>query len=565
MTSQHPTTPQSAKSTAEDSSDLATTEAGKISHDVAITENPSKPDNPQPDSQPKQSTTMTILLLVSVLSSTFLVALDRTIISTAIPQITDDFNSLTDVGWYGSAYLLTFCAFQLLFGKIYTFFSVKAVLLTSILVFEVASAICGAAPNSIAFIVGRAIAGVGAAGIMTGTIVCIVYVVPLRNRPQIQGLFGALFGIAAIMGPLVGGAFTSNVTWRWCFYINLPLGGMAMIIIAPFLNIPDRDTTKLPLTEKLRQLDALGTTFLVPGVVCLLLALQWGGQKYDWGNGRIIALLALTGVLLVAFSAVQILLPTTATLPPRIFKQRSVVAALISTLCIGSGNYIFVYFLPIWFQSIKGVTAAESGIRLLPLMLSMVFGSISGGLINSKIGYYTPLAIIGSCIMSVGAGLLTTLQVDTGEAKWLGYQILYGIGLGLCFQVPNLATQTALPKKYVPIGLALMLFGQLLGAAVFVAVGENVLSNQLVQRLSEIPGFNSSLITEGGATSLLGKLPGNLQETVLTAYNEALRKVFQVGLIVSCFAALSSATLEWRSIKKPEAKIAAEVSGVVEK
>ena len=207
----------------------------------------------------------------------------------------------------------------------------------------------------------------------------------------------------------------------------------------------------------------------------------------------------------------------------------------------------------------------ESGIRLLPLMLSMVVGSIAGGIATPKIGYYTPFAIVGSCVMSVGAGLLTTFQVDTSEGKWIGYQVLYGIGLGLCFQVPNLAAQTVLPKNDVPTGLALMLFGQLLGAAVFVAVGENVLGNQLVQRLSRVPGFNSSLITSGGATSLLRSLPANLRETVLTAYNEALRKVFQVGLIVSCLTVLGAATLEWRSIlKKPEVNVGAETSGAAE-
>lgn len=169
---------------------------------------------------------------------------------------------------------------------------------------------------------------------------------------------GAIFGLAAIAGPLIGGAFTSSVTWRWCFYVNLPLGGAALIIIATFLGIPDRDTTKLPLTKKLVQLDILGTTILVPGVVCLLLALQWGGQAYavspirlggnfmyangsQWSNGRIIALLTLAGALLVAFAAVQILVPATATLPPRLFKQRSVVSALWATLCISSGNFIF--------------------------------------------------------------------------------------------------------------------------------------------------------------------------------------------------------------------------------
>ncbi len=154
-------------------------------------------------------------------------------------------------------------------------------MLASTLLFEVGSAICGAAPNSIAFIVGRAVCGAGAAGLFAGTLVCLVGIVPLHQRPKFQGMFGALFGIASILGPLVGGAFTSNVTWRWCFYINLPIGGVAMVIIALYLHVPDeRGMTKLPLAEKMRQLDLLGTSILVPGVICLLLALQWGGPTY---------------------------------------------------------------------------------------------------------------------------------------------------------------------------------------------------------------------------------------------------------------------------------------------
>ncbi|KAL1853107.1 hypothetical protein Daus18300_011935 [Diaporthe australafricana] len=512
--------------------------------------------------EPKTSEPKTILVMVSVFLSMFLVGLDRTIISTAIPQITDDFNSLTDVGWYGSAYLLTCCALQLLFGRIYTFFSIKGTFLTSVVLFEASSALCGAAPNSVAFIIGRAFAGIGAAGIFAGTIVCVVYVIPLHRRPQMQGMMGAVMGVASIAGPLIGGGFTSNVTWRWCFYLNLPIGAVATVVIYLFLEIPDRDETKLPLAKKLKQLDAPGTTALVPGVVCLLLALQWGGQTYSWGNGRVIALLTLAGVLLIAFAAAQVLLPATATLHPRIFTQRSVISGFWATVCINSGNYVFIYFIPIWFQSIKGSSAAQSGVQTLPLMLSMVAGSIFGGIVNGRIGYYTPLAIIGTCIMCAGAGLLTTLEVDTSVGKWIGYQILYGLGLGLCFQVPNLAAQTCLPRKDVPTGLALMLFGSLIGASVFVAVGENVLSTQLVQRLSNFPEFDPGIISSGGVTSLLDSLPENSRQMALVAYNEALRTVFVVGLVLSCLASLGTFSLEWKTVKKNKvSKAAVEDAG----
>ncbi|KAL0255202.1 hypothetical protein SLS55_009732 [Diplodia seriata] len=210
-----------------------------------------------------------------------------------------------------------------------------------------------------------------------------------------------------------------------------------------------------------------------------------------------------------------------------------------------------LYFLPVWFQSIKGSSAVESGIQLLPLLLSMVLASILGGLTTTKIGYYTPLAIVGTCIMAVGAGLLTTLQVGTSEGKWIGYQILYGFGMGLCFQAPNLAAQTVLPTADVPVGTSLMFFSQLLGAAIFVSVGQNVLDNQLVSRLSGLlPGFDAKLVTEGGATSLLAGLPAHLREEGLVAYNEALRNVFRIGLILACLTVLGTAALEWRSVLK---------------
>ncbi|KAI8307208.1 Efflux pump aflT [Colletotrichum sp. SAR11_59] len=490
-----------------------------------------------------------VLILSSLFISMFLVSLDRLIITTAIPKITDEFDSVTDVGWYGSVFLLTTCAFQLLFGKIYSFYSIKATFLVSVLLFEVGSAICGAAPSSDVFIFGRALAGVGSAGILTGVIIVIVHAVPLHKRPMYQGMFGAVFGIASIIGPLVGGAFTTRLTWRWCFYINLPFGGVAALVIIFLLKLPDREASTLSTKAKLAQLDFYGTSLLIPGTVCLLLALQWGGLTYAWNNGRIVALLVLACVLLIGFVMVQIFLPKTATIPPKVFKQRSILAGVFATSCIGSQNMIIIYYLPIWFQAIQGVSAVESGIRLLPLVLSMVVASLmTGGLIR-RTGYYTPFLIIGVCSMSVGAGLLNTLQLDTPSAKWIGYQILYGFGTGCASQVPNIAAQTVLPKKDVPIGTSLMFFSQLLGGAIFISVGQNVLNNQLLERLSSVPGFNSALIESSGATSLTN-LPASVKQTVLVGYNESLRVVFRLGLILTCLSILGALAMEWRSVKQ---------------
>ncbi|OJJ67630.1 hypothetical protein ASPBRDRAFT_135321 [Aspergillus brasiliensis CBS 101740] len=495
------------------------------------------------------------MLIMSILIGMFLVSLDRVIISTAIPQITNEFDSAGDIGWYGTAYLLTNCAFQLMFGKLYPSFSIKAIFMSSIILFEAGSALCGAAPSSIAFIIGRAIAGIGAGGVLSGAMVIIVYSVPLHKRPKYQGFFGAVFGIASVSGPLIGGAFTTNVTWRWCFYINLPLGGVVLVVVFFLLHVPARPTTDAPLKAKLQQLNALGMVALIPGVVCLCLALQWGGTTYNWSNGRIIALLVLAFVLLIAFLVIQIWKPEQATLPPKILLQRSIASGFWVSCCQGAHMMIIVYYLPIWFQAIEGISAVSSGIHLLPMIIPLVLASIITGQLISRIGYYTPFLIFGVCLTSIGAGLLTTLNLNTSEGKWIGFQILYGYGLGSSTQTPNMAAQTVLPRKDVAIGASLMFFGQQLFGAIFTSVGQNVLSNQLARRLANIPGVDITprVIQSTGVTQVLHLVPEAYRDDALRAYNDSLRGCFLVGLVMACLAIIGAVGMEWRSVKqKPD-------------
>lgn len=288
------------------------------------------------------------LVMLSIFASMFLVALDRTILATAVPRITDEFKSLGDIGWYASSYMLSTAACQLLFGRIYKFYSVRWVFLITIIVFEVGSAICGAAPNSPVFIVGRAIAGVGGAGIWTGSMMSMMPMVPLHKRPMFQGLFGMVFGISSVVGPLLGGAFTERVTWRWCFYLNLPVGAVAFVMLFFFMHPANPKREPATVKQQIVRLDPLGTFFFVPSVVCLLLALQWGGSTYEWSNWRIIVLFVVFGITAITFAVVQVKMPESATLPVRIIKQRTMLAGTFVMLFLSGGMLLVVYYLPLW-------------------------------------------------------------------------------------------------------------------------------------------------------------------------------------------------------------------------
>ncbi|KAJ5259508.1 major facilitator superfamily domain-containing protein [Penicillium angulare] len=487
----------------------------------------------QTDSPYRPKTSKFWLILLCNFMCLLLVALDRTIIATAIPRITDEFHSLSDIGWYGSSYMLASASSQLLFGRIYKFYNIKRVFLTSVVGFEIGSTICGAAPTSGAFIAGRAIAGFASSGIFSGCMLIVISMVPLHKRPMFQGMFGATFGIASILGPLVGGAFTSNVTWRWCFYINLPIGVVGLLAMT-LVWCPKRGQhDSVPISAHLKRLDPLGMFFFVPSIICLLLALQWGGSTYAWSNGRIIALFVVFAVLITIFGTIQVLKPDTATIPARVITRR--------------------------IQTVKLVNPVHSGIYTLPLVLSLVVASIIGGIITQKIGYYVPAMYTSPSIMAIGLGLMSTFNLNTSSSHWVGYQFLAGFGLGLGMQINGLVVQRVLPPPDIPIGIALMFFLQQLGGSIFTTVGQTILSNLLRARLSGIQGIDGGLIASQGATELVKVVSEKDIGVVQEAYNYACTRIFLVALGATCAALVSSLGMEWKSIKK--GKNGQDVSG----
>lgn len=487
----------------------------------------------------------------------FLMALDNSIIATAIPKITDQFHSLGDVGWYGSAYLLTTAALQLLFGKFYTFFSIKWVYLITIAIFELGSLICAVAPNSVALIVGRAIAGVGSAGIFSGSLIILAYSVPLEKRPMYTGLIGSMYGIASVAGPLLGGAFTDKVTWRWCFYINLPIGAITIGVIMLFFPDPVRKANNETWRQRFKQFDPYGTVVFMPAIICLLLALQWGGTTYEWKSWRIILLFVFFAVLIIIFIFVQYKQQDNATVPPRIIFKRSVWASGFFSFSVGAAFLGAVYYLPIWFQAVKGASAVKSGIMNLPMLIACVLMSVVAGILVTMVGYYTPMMIVGSVFTAIGFGLLTLLTPGTSSAKWIGYQIIAGAGVGLGMQQPLMAVQTVLDIKDVPTGTSIIVFLQTLGGALFVSIAQNVFSNKLVQYVGEyVPGLDPNVVLATGATSIQSTIPKDMLPGVTLAYNDALTSTFVVFTAMASVSILGSVFVEWKSVKGKKIEMA---------
>ncbi|KAE9370450.1 MFS toxin efflux pump [Stipitochalara longipes BDJ] len=496
------------------------------------------------------------VILAALCLSVFLVALDQTIIATAIPKITDHFNSIKDIGWYGSAYFLTATALQPTFGRIYTIFNIKFVFICAIVLFELGSLVCATAPSSVALIVGRAIAGMGTGGLFSGAIVILAYCLPLRKRPAAFGLIGGMWGIASVAGPLLGGVFTDRISWRWCFYINLPIGALSILVIVLFLHISRENNPEgLTITQRILKLDLIGASILVPAVVCLLLALQWGGSTYPWRSSKIIGLFVGFGLLAGIFIFSQLKLGDKGTLPPRLFKNRNVAFALAFAFVFGSGFFTLIFYLAIYFQSVKGSTATHAGIQLLPLLISTVLSSmITGGLIT-VIGTYVPVMLFCMVLFAVGGGMITTFSLTTSFSAWFGYQVLAGLGIGVGFQSGVLVVQTVLPLSDVPVATACVSFFQTLGGALFISVAQTLFQNALLSGIEKnAPQLPAQLFLHSGATQIRQILAELHQEdaleAVLQAYVDGLTHCYWITTACAIAAFFFVCGLQWKSVKK---------------
>ncbi|KFA76887.1 hypothetical protein S40288_09296 [Stachybotrys chartarum IBT 40288] len=498
-----------------------------------------------------------IMIAVALILAMFLISLDMTIVATAVPSITDEFRTLRDVAWYGSAFFVTIGAFQTTWGKAYKYFPLKTTFLLSIFVFEIGSLICAVAPTSTALVVGRAIAGVGAAGVSGGSYTLIAFSAPPHKRPIFTGILGASYGVASVIGPLIGGVFSDQVTWRWCFYINLPIGGLSVLIILFYFRTPPAaKPVDASLKEKILQMDPLGTSLVLGAILCYLLALQYGGLSHAWNSSTVIGLLVGFFVIVIVFVAFQIYQGERSMLAPRLVKQRAVWVGSLFQFFFAGSYYAVLYILPIYFQSVDNASPTDSGVRNLSLILSLtVFTIMSGGFISST-GIATPLEVIGSAVASIGAGLLYTFDIGTSTGEWVGFQLIAGVGWGIGFQVPMIVAQGTCAPEDLASATAVILFFQTMGGALLLSAAQSAFANRMVSTLATTaPTVDPMQVLDAGAGEIRTIFTDEQLPGILAAYMDGIQVALAIAIAAVCFSVVLSVLSPWKRLQtaKPKA------------
>jgi EmrB/QacA subfamily drug resistance transporter len=483
------------------------------------------------DSSSRQSI---VPIFVALALGMFLAALDQTIVSTALPTIVGDLGGLEHLSWVVTSYLVASTASTPLYGKLGDTIGRKPMFQAAIVIFLVGSLLSGAAQTLDELILFRALQGVGAGGLMVGAQAIIGDIVPPRERGRYMGFIGSVFAVSSVLGPLLGGFFVDNLSWRWVFYVNIPIGILALFVVAAKLHLPRR-TVRKPV-------DWLGFAMLSTAVICLVLMTSWGGSQYDWNSPTIIGL----GIASVALAALFMWWERRAEdplIPPRLFSSRVFDVANATGFIVGLAMFGALTFLPLYLQVVRGASPTESGLLLIPLMGGLLTASILSGRWISKHGRYRAFPITGTAILAIGMTLLTQLGVHTPFFVAALYMVVIGVGIGLVMQVLVLVVQNDAPPADMGAATSTAQFFRSIGGSVGVAVFGAIFASRLTAGLGGLPaGVADRVGASGGSVQVrpdqVQALPSGIREDFLNLFVHALHGAFIWGAVFAAGAFL---------------------------